>query len=259
MVKALVIVEGERRETRFFSRLAEVFGMRMEIVSFRANIYRLYQALKEYGFDYDIRAALLEQNSSEEAKRILSDKYAYTYLVFDCDVQHHPTEPKGALERTAHEVALKNFERLKEMVGYFTNETDPDRGKLYVNYPMMESYRDADEFFDPSFKGRCIDIEAIGTYKTVVSKRKLSRFHENALTRNEVMNLVRMHLYKLLWMMAGEWRLPAEDEYERYGQLEVEEVEREECVRDGRLQVLNTSVFLAVDYLGSKGFLMTDE
>ncbi len=36
------------------------------------------------------------------------------------------------------------------MTEYFVDETDPTIGKLYINYPMMESYRDCDEFLKVS-------------------------------------------------------------------------------------------------------------
>ncbi len=37
------------------------------------------------------------------------------------------------------------------MVNYFVDETDPSIGKLYINYPMMESYRDCDTFFEEDY------------------------------------------------------------------------------------------------------------
>lgn len=57
MARALLIVEGESLEPRFFTQMAQLYEMNVEIVSLRANIYLLYQKLKEYEFDYDVRIA----------------------------------------------------------------------------------------------------------------------------------------------------------------------------------------------------------
>lgn len=56
------------------------------------------------------------------------------------------------------------------MAEYFVDETDPSVGKLYINYPMMESYRDCDDFFDENYKSTMVSLPAILSYKKDVGK-----------------------------------------------------------------------------------------
>ena len=44
--KALVIVEGERLEARFFWQFTKVYGMDLEVYLVGANIYDLYNKLR---------------------------------------------------------------------------------------------------------------------------------------------------------------------------------------------------------------------
>ena len=60
------------------------------------------------------------------------------------------------------------------MIDFFNNETE--NGKLYVNYPMMESYKDCDDFFDEQYQNREVSLKTLFShkYKQQVSQRILS-------------------------------------------------------------------------------------
>lgn len=224
--------------------------MQVEIVPFKANIYRLYQRLKEYGFDYDVKRVLVEQNPSEEARAVLSQKFAYTYLVFDCDAQNRGVPPKGSSPQDVEDVVAANYSIVGEMARYFVDETDPDRGKLYVNYPMMESYRDADSFNDESFVSQSIAFSELSHYKERVNRRRLSRYHADNMSRGEIDSLTRMHLRKLNFMMRGEDALPEISQYESIC-LQAGILDRQRSrVGESQMHVINTSLFLPVDYFG---------
>lgn len=250
MAKALLIVEGARVEPRFFRQLAFLFEMQIDIVPFCANIYQLYKRLEEYGFDYDVKQALYEQNPSAEAKTLLSQRYAYTYLIFDCDAHDCGKRPNREAPLSVSEVVACNYTRLGKMIQYFTDETDPDRGKLYVNYPMMESLRDADDFYDESYADRRVDFADLVRYKEIVSSRKLARFHIDKLSRDNVDALIRMNLCKLSKMLLGDWRLPDVDTYMGLHVQEAVFSAQRVLAGESLMDVINTSILLPVDYLG---------
>lgn len=135
-VNILIIVEGSKTEPNFFNRLSDVFGLKFDIYCLETNIYSLYKKMKEIDFNGDIKDVLSEIH--QDKKEMLSKKFAYTYLIFDCDA-HHSRKNES---RTQEEIVLDNLAKLSEMAKYFIDETDPSKGKLYINYPMMESYRD---------------------------------------------------------------------------------------------------------------------
>ena len=250
MAKALLIVEGERLEPRFFSQLAFLFEMQIEIVPFCANIYQLYKKLEEYGFDYDVKQALYEQNPSDEAKALLSQRYAYTYLIFDCDAHDCGKQPKSEAPLSISEVVACNYTRLDKMIQYFTDETDPDRGKLYVNYPMMESFRDADDFYDKSYADRRVDFADLIHYKEIVGRRKLAGIHIDKLSRDNAEALIRMNLCKLSKMLLGDWRIPDIDTYMGIHVQEDVFSAQSMLASESLMDVINTSILLPLDYLG---------
>lgn len=250
MAKALLIVEGARLEPRLFKQLAFLYEMQVEIIPFRANIYQLYRKLEEYGFDYDVKQALYEQNPSDEVKAILSQRYAYTYLIFDCDAhdcgKQHDNEPLPDV----NVVVASNYVRLEKMLHYFTNETDPDRGKLYVNYPMMESFRDADAFYDTSYADRKVAFVDLVRYKEMVGKRKLAGFHIDDLSRDNADALIRMSLCKMSKMVLGDWQLPDADIYMGMDVQKAIFYAQRALEGESLMDVINTSILLPVDYLG---------
>ncbi len=57
------------------------------------------------------------------------------------------------------------------MAVHFDESTD--RGKLYLNYPMLESYKDLKSVPDPRFLERTVGIQEIASYKADVAERSI--------------------------------------------------------------------------------------
>lgn len=245
--KIILIVEGKKTEPMVFSRLAEVFDLDCEIHCFATNIYDLYRRMKAYDFAADIRDVLKEKH--QDQKGILSLDFAYTYLIFDCDLHHS----KKGEKRNAKDIALDNLDVLQEMASYFTNETDPSIGKLYINYPMMESFRDADDFFDPSYESRCVSLPKIPQYKNEVANRKLCRLHPDHFEKWHFEGLILQNLQKWHKICHQTWEKP---EYSKYLQdpsfLALLGKQKRSIEEEEILWVINTSLFLVLDYFGNK-------
>lgn len=156
----LLIVEGERREKEFFNQVSKTFGLKFTIYTYKTNIYSLYSRLKNYDFNADIIGVLRELNSKQPNEVFLDKRFAYVYLIFDFVIQHN-SQP-GLFD---YSNLKKNINQLKDMANYFNNETDPTIGKLYINFPMFESYRDVDSFDDFTFKNRTCKLSELKSYK----------------------------------------------------------------------------------------------
>lgn len=245
--KILLIVEGKKTEPMFFSRLAEVFGLDCEIYCFATNIYTLYRRMKDYDFSADIKDVLKGEHVDQEG--VLSLDFAYTYLVFDCDPHH----PKKEEMRGQKDVVLENLSILQEMASYFTNETDPSVGKLYINYPMMESFRDADDFFDRPYETREAPLSSLAYYKREIAKRKLCRIHVDQFAKRDFERLILQNLYKWNRICHQTWDKP---DYKNYTSdpsfLTLLERQKGHAETKEALHVISTSLFLILDYFGNR-------
>lgn len=246
-VNILIIVEGSKTEPNFFNRLSDVFGLKFDIYCLETNIYSLYKKMKEIDFNGDIKDILSEIHPDK--KEMLSKKFAYTYLIFDCDAHHSKKDES----RTQEEIVLDNLAKLSEMVNYFVDETDPSIGKLYINYPMMESYRDCDTFFEDGYSLAKVSIEELSTYKNRVAKKKLSSRHIDKYTKEQFSLLILQNLYKLNIIYRKIWDKPDYDTYLKCSDSErILSEEKNLIVNEKFLSVINTSLFMITDFYGNR-------
>lgn len=248
--KILFIVEGRKTERELVNRLSHVFGLSAEIYTVNGNIYALYQAVKDDPFA-GITEVLAEMSNKESDKTILHNRFTDVFLVFDCDAQHTWSKCE-AKSFSAHELALRNMSLVMEMTERFDESTDPQRGKLLVNYPMVESFRDCDDFFDQAYGDAIAKVDELGTYKKRVGKKKLVRKHVKDFTRSQFCDLIRMNVFKLNKIIDG--RFEACD-YNAFLRNSVQRLiagkETKSVEEEGFLLVLNSLMFFPIDYFGN--------
>lgn len=242
----LFIVEGDR-ENKLFSHMAKQFGLHADVFVFKSNVYALYSKLKEYDFNANIVDVLKEMDTEQSS--ILNMKFAYTYLIFDCDAHHSIEDDKRAL----NDIVLENISILEEMVDYFNDETEPTKGKLYINYPAIEAYRDCDSTFDEDYKERMIKVACLKEYKRITGKRKLSNTRIDSLCQEDFVDLILQNLYKLHTVVNSTWSKPL---YGKYLDLSRNEIilqkEKESVLINGSILVLASALFWLVDYFGNR-------
>lgn len=255
-IKVLLIVEGEDLEPGFFKRLTAAYGVNMEIYIVGTNIYALYKKMKEYNFLCNIKDVLPEVGKDLEGKaEILAGNFAYTYLVFDFDA-HHKTPIERAQDIEIDTIVQNNIAKLSELAEYFVDETDPSIGKLYINYPMMESFRDCDSFFDPSYRNRDTSIDDLRRYKSIAGQRRLSGIALDKYSRENFSDLTRMNVYKLNSMMTACWDAPTYQQYLEMAECKnILDNQISKVGNERKVSVLNTALFILVDYYGNqRGF-----
>ena len=140
----LFVFEGKDDKTYFESIKRLFFPEKLDtfVCTYNSNIYSLYTKLMEHdalngAFEVDTVSVLKEillEKGDETLKDIREDEVSEIYLFFDYDFQ----EKARTLE--------ENNKRLSEMLKFFTDETA--NGKLYINYPMVESLRYTKELPD---------------------------------------------------------------------------------------------------------------
>lgn len=146
--KILFIVEGERTETKMlistFERALTLSSEKYEVFKMKENIHALYLKMKKYGYD-SFLSFLYTQKKEIFPKDMFTPETAFAsvYLFFDLD----PQEPLFSIEET------------KELANFFNDETQ--NGKLYINYPMVESIFDFSSYSQKEFNSKIYKINRL--------------------------------------------------------------------------------------------------
>lgn len=162
----LFVFEGANREPEIFESIEATFfdtprdGNRI-VYSYNTNIYGLYAHMQRLGSGADIVDCIQARTGNPEAEimRYRSEDFAETYLFFDYDFHHHATGQPLDID--------ENIRKVREMAGYFDDETG--NGKLYVNYPMIESLNYTRNLPDTRYCGYSVNVENSKQFKKLSS------------------------------------------------------------------------------------------
>ncbi len=242
MPSMLFIGEGDTDEFNFLKNVLDksLSNSDYEYYSFGTLIYNLYERLTEDDFG-DIILTLLETETNHvkkvELERLSKIAFTNIYLIFDFDPHNIKYTP----------------EKIKEMDDYFNDSTDV--GKLYINYPMLESFKhikskDDYEFFDRSCS---LDFlknspEKGKAYKKLVSKE--SGFKNPAWYSDEdIQYIVNLHLTKA-YMISNNVSIEVIDSiiYKEITSTAILNKQIKQLEEDKIIPVLNTSLFIAIDH-----------
>ncbi|MBQ2982326.1 MAG: hypothetical protein IJD58_09450 [Lachnospiraceae bacterium] len=146
--KNLLIVEGNHEKNELFGLIFKCFpeiSIDMEDVwIYGTNIYMLYEDIvKEYDVDWDEQDVDLPYVISKKKNRDnIQYKNDFTNIILVFDYEHH--DP--------------NFDedKILKMQKYFTDSADV--GRLYINYPMIESYQHLEQIPDNEYENRQISV-----------------------------------------------------------------------------------------------------
>ena len=184
--KILVIVEGEKTDFNLMQRILKLYGISEEhnIISYNTNIYALYNQLpenyEEYD-DFDLLQLLKETETNEEKRAILSERYSDILLIFDLDPQDPSFTPA----------------KIRCMANYFTESTN--MGRLYLNYPMVESFYHMDSIPDNKYNNYTVALEVLKDKKFKQNVHDLCRdgdYRKFASTKRECNIVIKQNLIK---------------------------------------------------------------
>lgn len=274
--KILFIVEGKSLEPKIIDRMAQVYNINCKISSVATNIHVLYNCLKaDAGFleVVPVLKEIIQKNidslrnktngdnryqrqiqAFEQDLSVLDENFTSIYLVFDSELQDRTRAEDGVVSDKC--IAEQNCDALKEMITFFNNETE--QGKLYINYPMMESFRHCNDFFDEGYKDRIISLDLlfgrdrlIKRYKQLVGQMRLANITPAKITKARFNLLIGMNVFKLNYITSGHWRIMTYDNFRRQSdQLVILSAQQMLINKRDSIAVINTLLFFLIDYLG---------
>lgn len=234
--KILVLVEGEKTDYRLMQHLIEVYGIsdRHEIVSYNTNIYALYQDMFREGDpdSIDLLQNLKEHEKDCDKKRIFDQRFSDILLIFDLDPQD---------SRFSSEIILA-------MANYFTESSD--MGKLYINYPMVESFYHMKRIPDPDYNSYSASLLELRQHKYKQRVNRENRDHSYskfAASRSECTCVIRQNIEKAWWLI-GELKPNDSQAYSSPDTLEVLKKQLAMLDSISSVSVLCTCVFYISDY-----------
>ena len=233
----LFVVEGGRSEPRFLHNLMRTFrsDVSYDVFTYRTNIHKMLEGMFVDGdidHDLDFLTYLRSASNNREDSEILNNRFSDIYLVFDMDPQDPKYDP----------------EKISKAAGYFGDSTD--NGKLYLNYPMFESYRHIPSLEDLSYLDIKVAMGEMGTYKERVHREGLPELSQlSKITVDVWLRAIELNLRKAGVMLGYGMGVPGHDTYVSgfiQGSIlgkQLETIQESDC-----MYVLNTSLFSVVDY-----------
>ena len=232
----LFIVEGERDEPIFIRKLFSTCFKKQgyNTYTYRTNIHVLARYLSEYYPDFDrdnieINSVLCDQEKDPEKRKILKKTYTDIFLIFDFDPQDSNT----------------NVCIINRMLDYFDDSVN--HGKLFINYPMMQSYRHFKQFPDDDFyKVKVFECD-YKKYKQIVGNES-GYTNINKYDYDTFFNFAVHHLKKANYILTDRYEVPKEELYEKDIKLSDIFMIQVNNSKEGWIYVLNTCVFILIDY-----------
>lgn len=192
----LFVVEGGHTEPKLIRKLAKVYGLSpdREIYPYGTNVHAMLNEI-EYEFpdlsDVDLLQFLRRREGNNGSRRaMIEGRFTDVVLIFDYERQDSSFDQN----------------RLKRLLEVFNDSTD--MGKLYINYPMVESYKDVLMPCDDLFLGRTIACNKCTHYKRIVSDRsKLRNLIQENGERDAFSWIIEMNVIKVLHLLNSDTNL----------------------------------------------------
>lgn len=243
----LFVFEGGKAEPAVFDSIGRLFlsGEELCVVRCRHDLPTLYANLRAN--DYDLfRSLPFEENGISLPKdRRLDTLFSQIFLFFDYDFQNRiGTQRVNGI--------------LDEMLDFFDSETD--NGKLYINYPMIESLKYTRELPDGDYwqytatREECVRHQFKGNAERFAcAEAKAFRFIDLARTSAEVVadnwrKLEEQNVRKANYLVCGRNEMPLDKQ--DICQRNVFEAQKRQYVEvNGRVAILNSFPIFIYDYL----------
>lgn len=137
----LFVFEGKEREVDIFNALKQLYFDDDKVVvvfTYNTGFHTLYKELKKNDMSlFRVLQETSRKRKEDNLGKYKEDDFSEVFLFFDYDFHNRS-------------VSLEQWNKnLGEMLAYFDDETK--NGKMYVNYPMVESIRYTKELPDKDY------------------------------------------------------------------------------------------------------------
>ena len=234
--RILFVVEGSRGEPRFLRKMYQVlFGDNIEnIVWYGTAIHDLLERMFPEGAEdpeLDLISVLRETVKDQSQRDMLEKEYSDVYLVFDMD-PHHQKYDRALLDKA---------------MDFFDDPTQ--EGKLYLNYPMLESFKHLKEHRDPEYIERTVSVDSLSGYKSQVESECHPDFKDVGKYSEETFKeVIEMNLMKANAILEHAVTIPDVRVFRSWSGSDFLREQNRLMESERRLYVLNTSAFIAVDH-----------
>ena len=208
------------------------------IFVFKTNIYCLYDVMEsQTDGDWeqvDLPLLLRTCTDNEDERKMLSQHFSEIILVFDYDPQH----------------STYSFDKIDRMYNYFSNASE--KGKLYINYPMVEAAYHFKNFpNDESYKKRIVTKQQLENheYKSIVDND--SKQIQGILDYSNfgvIKNSIKMNLKKAIYIYSGQYE---KVDIQKYSMIDFRKILKKQAKLYQTQQVifvLFTLIFYLLDY-----------
>ena len=230
--KILVLVEGAKTDVRLMEHLLNTYGIseKHTIVPYYTNIYTLYNEMfrNNKPEEIDLRQLLKGREQDPDKKSIFDERYSDILLIFDLD----PHDSKFSADN------------LKTMIEYFVESSD--MGKLYVNYPMVESFYHMKSIPDNEYNSRYATMEELKDKKYKQRVNQENRNHSYtfyAVDKSECNIVIRQNIDKGFLLCCNPKQQDSLPDSAEILSVQLDTIEKEQ-----RMAVLCTCAFYIVDY-----------
>ena len=238
MNKILFVVEGRNDEVKYINRLFNKCNklQKYEIVPYKTNLHNLADKLVVDGkidSTLDLRLVLKEMEVDESEKSKLSQDFSDIILVFDFEPQQD----------------VPRFDKIRVLLQFFDKSTE--NGKLYINYPMMQSYRHFAVLPDAGFKKLIVTKEDARHYKEIVGE--ISGFtNVDHHSYNLFVSIAYHHLLKINFILNGKYELPDKNFVYNLSQVDLFDIQLRLLNEKGYIYVVNTFALFIIEYNASE-------
>lgn len=231
--KVLFVVEGGKDENNLiikaFKRVMELSKEDVVVVRYKTVIYDLYDRLSSGEYDSLVDYLwVCHRNIFKGEFAKPRDCFSSIYLIFDFDSQDQRF----------------SIDKCEWLIRYFSDETK--NGKLYFNYPMVESLLDFNSFSQNQFNNKTVSRKNLkgDTYKKKVAKNSLimNNLMKYSLKNNKILHdVIFLHLNKYEYLCGVSINDPVIDSL---ALLNAELI----FYRNNKVSIINSSILLLCDY-----------
>lgn len=225
--KILLIVEGNKEEPRILDANGEgilsLVDVDFEIVSFNTSIYELYNDYIDGLYDDLVSYLVYEKGLKIDEGKLPKTAFSAVYLIFDYEPHYQ----------------LYSDSKIVELQKIFNDETE--MGKLYINYPMVESYYHLTNFPDYDYLDKKITLTGLNgdSYKELVYEE--SCINHKPIPKWQITSIMHHNYIKAQRICNSDFEI--EIDY-----LKILEKQIELKNQTNNIYILNTMSLMPIDY-----------
>lgn len=224
--KILFIVEGEKEEPRILGRIGHDLLHLMkgdyEVIPFANPIYELYEAYKKEEFVNIVAYLHSEKGLKLEPDVLPKEAFSAIYLIFDFDPHYQKY----------------STETIIDILATFDNETE--NGKIYINYPMVESFYHLISLPDNEYNDRIISLDDFkgDKYKKLVNA--VTCISKSKITKLDLYYIIKQNFDK------AQYICNVKSKYVDYQEILNIQIKKKNI--ENKIYVLNTFALMVIDY-----------